>query len=693
MAKDYTNYDYASLVEAMTEKLKNKPGWGDGYESSMGQTLIQMMADVTDGLHYMLERRSAEVHTATARLASSIRAAVSSVGYRPRRKVSATGTLRLTLVDADGNPVNAEGNIDLPYGKVITFENTNFIVNQDYTIPAGTSTIDIDVKEGTLNSLTINFDEAPYNETHYVEFADYVDIEEYSLQVVGDEHTFSDVYDDVDGLRVRALSFASPTMPVYDIKFVKAGMRIVFGDGIFGMKPTGNVYFSWVESTGDDVSVLSQGLAFSFEESVLQDDIQVTPRNEYNYTLTNITPIRGGRDEETIDEMRDNVTAYVRTSDNAVTNFDYAFWAKRSGIGDIADIKAYGEHETNLLIFTMNNVYLTYATEDRLDLTPDQIQALRDYLDRIKVDTTHLVFRPVKPIYLGLAIDFRPHPSLPITTAQLNRVLTDRVDEYFKIKDGSIGKEFQHSEFVEYLQNLKFEFNKITYPMTDFVKVAVTGMVPIEIPQATYDVTIELSNDYVVTPNEVWNITIDGTTYTVVTTSTDSVDTLVDKMQQKIFAGTSLMLARPATNQIRITHPQDEGTFTVSAGTGDLTAYTTIQQYIQIPRPNNSFNPNVDQLLRGSVVLVDDTGAVIMEDDGNGLLVDATGTYASVEIDYAACRIEHPSVPARTYYVQFQQNSYQNFKVTRESLVDVMRIKRDGDPDNVHYFSTINILG
>ena len=119
---DYTNYDYQALVDRMTEILKDADGWGDAYQSSTGQTLIQLMADVTDHLHYMLERRTLESFLETAKLRSSIVARASDLGYRPERIKSHTGTLEVTLVDDNGDPTPAVGEVNLAAMKGITYE-------------------------------------------------------------------------------------------------------------------------------------------------------------------------------------------------------------------------------------------------------------------------------------------------------------------------------------------------------------------------------------------------------------------------------------------------------------------------------------------------------------------------------------------------------------------------------------------
>ena len=111
---DYTNLDYTDLLARITQLMSETDGFTDAYESSSGQALIQLLADSVDALFFMLQRRSQEVFLDTARLDSSIITHASELGYRPRRNVSSSGTLLLEIVDTDGNPVAALGNIFIP---------------------------------------------------------------------------------------------------------------------------------------------------------------------------------------------------------------------------------------------------------------------------------------------------------------------------------------------------------------------------------------------------------------------------------------------------------------------------------------------------------------------------------------------------------------------------------------------------
>lgn len=686
---DYTSHDYESLKNRITELYKDKPGLGEGYEGSTGQTLIQLLADITDGLHYKLERRSQENYIATARLESSVWAAVSSFGYRPRRKVSASGKLLLRLLDEDGMAIPALGNIHIPYGKPITFNGVNFTPVQDYVIREGETEIELTIIQGDLESTAYNFDAPPFSDDGYFEVPDFRDIEEFSIKISTDQGEFYDVFDAPDGLRIRAISFATRNQAVYDIRYTKEKMRVIFGDDTFGQAPRGTMNVSWIRSLGSSVNVIGLNRQFEFESDTLTDDQIVTPQNQYEYEMFNITPINGGNDEESIQEIARSVPEYIRTNDRAVTNLDYEFWALRSGIGGILDMKAYGEAEINRLIFAMNNVYLSYVTPSRDPLNIEQLENLRDYMRKVKVNTTHLVIKPADVLFVGVNIKFRRDRSLPISNTQLYNELRNRTYEYFNVERDSIGKGFQHSEFIEYLQNLEIVFNGLRYMMTDFVKVSVDGVLPITIPSPVYDGVLTLSESYSVTPNDLWTVGIDGQNYTIVIQNGDSIATIVDRMKTKLFNETGLMFASPQTNQIRITHPANEGSYTITTGNGDLSEYTSFNQDIVIPRPTNTPSTGENLLLSGSVKVIDINGNEVLVDDGSGSVTN--GSVAS-SVDYTKSRIQVPSLPGGDYFITFQQNPWQNFDVTKEAYIDIMPIFTEGDnPDNF-FFSSIELL-
>lgn len=663
--RDLTNYDYEALVATISEELANKPGWGEGYESSIGQTLIQLMADVTDNLHFMLERRAQEAFISTARLHTSVMAHASELGYRPRRKVSSTGTVRLTLVDDDDNVITAQDRIDISAGTAMTGVEEEFVVMDDVYVKAGESYVDIPVKEGVRIINEYNFNEEPYRSDPMITIDPFVDVEEYSLKVGDQFGKFKDITSsDVVAKNITSLSYAMPSDAIYDIKFSVDGMRIIFGDGEFGKKPRGRVTVEWVRSKGDEVGIIFTGREFFFEDEFLFDNAAVSPRNAYRYKIENITPIRGGADEETTQEIAANASIFTRTANRAVTNQDYEFIALRSGLGDIVDVHSYGEQEIDSLIYKMNNVYLSYTTSDNLPLNIEQKKQLREYMDRFKNATTHLIIAEAVKLNAVLDVEFKRNPQLPIADAHLYDVINDFIKEFFELKRGSISKEIQHSELVRFLQNRTYTFNGVEYETTDFVKVDMYAQYEITPLETVYDVLVYIDEAYPLIQGHQWIIVLDGENYIVPVEENDTISNLVEKMRDEIFERSHYLLAIEGDNDeiLRIKSPFIDARFTMNLDTGDLAPWVSSDTIYQLPDPRESIFSDKDGIYAGSATLINSDEEVLFRDDGNGWMEPEAGVdMQRFEIDYKnSTLLSPPFDPDETYYVRYQQNRWQN---------------------------------
>lgn len=678
--KDLTKYNYEELVDRITRMYRDEPGSGNGYQGSTGQMLIEVLADVTDYLHFMLERRSQESFPSTARLESSVWAAASSNGYVPRRNVSARGDLELTLTDKDGIPQPAEFDVNIPYGKIVTFEEENFIVAEDATIPVGESKATIKIIEGVQKFDSFNFSESPYKERGYFTLKDAYSIEEYSISVAAGDGTRFTYVDDQDenGFRAAALSFVDGNYPGYEIKFSRDGLKIVFGDNTFGLRPQGTINVNWIDSKGTDVFIVQTGLGFEFDTETIFDSRSTLPKKAYYYTLKNTTPIANATDYESMDEIRDNMAAFLRSNDRAVTNADYEFRVRKSGLGGIRDVNAYGESENNSLVFSMNNVYIVYANELEQRLSASAKKDLSDYINKYKVNTTNIVYKQARNTDIRIGMTVKRDPILPVSNQQLYKFLLNKVDEYFKIQRGIIGKDFQYSDFLSYLQMQKIRFNGVDYKIAQYIALSVDGFFSFSIPQDAYDGIVELSYNYVPNSNDNFAVTVDGTEYSVNISADDTVDGVVGKMRDELFSNLPYTVEQAKPNQIRITNREPQGRYTISVvtsaalGSSGITQYVKFKKLIQLPIiSSGSVARGREQIKEGTIKLKDENNEVIMSDKAlNGALESERGFfYPSVPIDYRKSTVELPTLPEGDYYIQFQQNDFQNFAVPFDGYV------------------------
>lgn len=492
---DYTQYNYDELVEEITRILKEQGEWKDSYNSSTGQVLIQLLAAMTDQLHYMLERRTQESFLPTARLRSSVGAISNLLGYRPRRATSARGFVELSLLDDNGLVTTPEGNVIIPKYSTISLEDDRFVNINDINInPTDEPPYVFEIKEGTISEMVIDTSDpdTTLSQNGYVLIHDfdYIDNDSFYIRANGIE--YFDVRREINGEpALESLAFATGDDPVYDVRITNEGLQILFGDGTNGMQPTGELSIKWIDSKGSRVSVPSTGLEFEFSSSTLQDD--ETPANLYHYRMINNTPIEYGREPESISDTKRNAPNYIRSGARAVTKSDYVYWTKRSSIGGIIDATAFGEQETGTRVINANNVYITYLTSDGSTLSEENLIQLREYLDVYKGVTTHPVITPAEIIPLQINLRVKRSRYLSASNSEIYDYIRRKMIDKFKLKEGSLGNTVHLSDIYDYVTDLVMVKDGVTFPVVEYVTVGMRGLKKIEVPLVkTEETTVSL---------------------------------------------------------------------------------------------------------------------------------------------------------------------------------------------------------
>lgn len=527
--KDFTEYNYDQIVRKMTDLLKEAEGWGDGYQSSTGQTLIQLMADVTDNLHYMLERRTNENYLETAQLRSSVIARACELGYRFRRAIGNTGRLQIRINDIDWGeytePKYAEEDIIIPRFTQLERDGGIFLTTEEVVLKKDTNVVEVDVIKGTLENFTQSLDQSLKSIT----IRDYEFIDNNTLFVSSNGVEYKDVVLDKTDVNKRALSFLQPDETYYDIRFSIDGMCLVFGDNFFGKTPDDDVFVEYINVFGAEEPVFSTGIIFETDHEFFDLDM-----NEYEVTITNVTPIQGYQQPETTTGVRLNAPIYHKTNGRAVTNSDYAHWTRSSGIGGIVDARVYGEHEIESLLYNLNNVYISYLKSDGQPLNTQEKSKLRAFMDVVKTTQAHLVFTPVKIANLRCTVDIRKHPTLPISDAEVYARVFSFFQRYFQLGEGSIGKGVQSSDVVRDLYRERVTRNGITYPLIDFCKIDFDCVQDFSFPFKTKKAFVELATDYTPTNGHEFVLVLENLVCSVDVVDTDDATAILTKMRDRI---------------------------------------------------------------------------------------------------------------------------------------------------------------
>lgn len=743
MVDNAKDYEFQDLVKNIEDRLKEKQGWGDSFESSVGETLIDISAEAADILSYMLERRSQENFLNTARLDSSVYAKASEQGYKPKRTIAPQGVVEVTLTDDNGAAklVASGGLVVIEERTPLTFEGENFITlsKTEFDENDDPPTKQIDVIQGVQETITFDLtDDQNFNQFGYVLIENFRDIAENSIIVTSSNNVYKDVTELPLNESAGSLSFlpgSGEKGRVYDLRFSHDGMRIQFGNGVFGVSPTGTLEVSFVRTKGKEVRIPSTGNEFNFNFSTLFDN--VNPPNQYNTLATNIEPITGGADSESPNEIRTNAPLTFITNNRAVSVEGYTFWAKNSDLGNIVDAKAFGEKELDTVLFNLNNVYITYLKNDpqNPELDPTEKQRFIDFIKQKDVLLAHIITRPADEIKLRLDISVKPTQQLPLSPFEVYDIIFDYLEEKFKPKEGSIGNEFQKSDIIKDMYGIKETVNNVEFTVVDFVDLSMSAVQFFTNGDKTDQATFYLKrslNEGNFLAGDTLDVTINGQTVTVTVETSDKdadfVTNILFKMRDKINAETNVVAE--VLNEvdggddvfyISIFIPDDFGTFTISRDeTQDSFAVDDVvinKNVIITPStfelPRSDGKPDI---LQGSLKIkkdkTDETGnndveELLFFDDGNGSWIDASTDTVVQEspvtgnvsdsvgqyIDYLNSVVTIPPglADGNTFFFEYKQNRFENFAANPSAFIRHIPPKVDITIDQ-NELSTIEVL-
>lgn len=518
----------------------------------------------------------------------------------------------------------------------------------------------LNIKEGVVKEMTFDPSDTTstlYND-NYILIADYENIDNTSLFITTTTQTFEDVRDSVSGNPpIESLSLASATDEAYDVKYSHDGLRIYFGDSVYGEYPAGTLTIKYIESTGTDVDIQATNLDFAFESETLEldSDDQVT----YNYTLKNDVAITGALDYETINVTKKYAPDYVRTAARAVTKHDFAYYTKASGVGGIVDAACYGEEEIRQLTYNMNNVYIVYLNSTGTELSVADEQALRAYMDIYKTITTHMVMLAAEVIELQAVIKINRNPNLTVANSELYEYIRSYMTSLFVFEDGSLNKDLYHSDLVQKLFNLTITKDEVTKKIADFVTVDLKGLWAFSTPMETQETTITialgtLADNYSIRINSSsWHTHPQG--------GGDTADSIATDLAALIDVDADVSAVAVA-NVITVTTATPEVTFTIENSNSTQPLKCRVDQTINIP-VSLLYNEDLDNLLLPSnVEIIDTTGSVIATDDGAGNIYNGTINYTSGELVI-------PLLVSDSYYVRFSQDADNNFMTTERQAI------------------------
>jgi hypothetical protein len=302
--KPYTSRDFDTTVAFLRDYVSstNPEQWSDFFESNIGQNIIDMIAIQSDVLSYVANQISREMFLPTAqRYASGLKHA-KLVGYPVRGRTAASITLQ---AKTPFPAAMASTDVRFPAATQMELGDLTFELPEQVIIPAGTGAFSL-----TLSNSVADEDTFVSDGTAFQKFTtDGTPVLNASWKVT------------VNGLewtQVNSLLIARATYS-YSAQINSNGqLEISFGDGVSGLIPTSGATIKIKYRTGGGVD--GNVPANSANGSQLVGFIGA---QQYSFTFNNSSKATGGAEEESLEELKYNIPAWVRTVDKAITKEDY----------------------------------------------------------------------------------------------------------------------------------------------------------------------------------------------------------------------------------------------------------------------------------------------------------------------------------------------------------------------------------
>ena len=446
----YTARDFESIVEFLKSVVtaENPDLWNDFFESNIGMNIIDMIAAQGDVLSYVANQIAQEVFLTTCRRYASGLKYASGVGYSIRGRSSASVTIEAI---PPFPAILATQPIVFSVGTTMAVGDVTFELPDDVTFPAGSVTMAMTLS----NSFAQEDNEFSDGSTHQTFTTTESPVVEDSWSVEVDGFAWTEV-------ETLMLEEATKT---YDVSYnADETLTIKFGDGQMGKIPPNGAAIKITYRTGGGVEGNIIGGAAEGVEIV-----GYVGTTTVGVTFTNPNKGSGGADRETLEELKTNIPAWIRTVDKAITIEDYetlSMTFEDPTYGAVARAKAKlreSGYEANIV-----DIYIwAYGTNGYEIPSTGLKQALHEYLHGRRVATVTNCIKDgalhALDLNLGeITVDDR------YALATVETAINMAIDAYFDSTNFQPGQAFRISDFYHVVDAVSgVEHFKMVSPTAD----------------------------------------------------------------------------------------------------------------------------------------------------------------------------------------------------------------------------------
>lgn len=438
--------DFGSIKENLKNYLRGQSEFQDfDFEGSGMSVLLDILAYNTHYQGYYLNMVANEMFLDTAQLRSSIISHAKMINYTPMSKRAAKA-----IIDVKVTPSNIEDRttnvLSLPrykrfLGADVDGHNYVFVTLTANVAPKVANTFtfsNVSIYQGDV--VTRQYTMTPTNTKRMFNLPS-ANIDTSTLTVTVQEsssNTFTSEYFYVDDItKITANS---------EVYFIEEGPSqdyiLYFGDGVIGKQPkVGSIitttYIDTIGTRGNSISkFVSSGAIGSYSDNV---------------RVSVYTSSFGGRDKETIEQVKFRAPYYYTTQNRAVTTGDYAALLSKD-YQNIDAVAVWGGEENDPPVY--GKVYISIKTKNRYYLTNVEKE---DIKNKIIKDRNVLTVTPeiVDPDYTFILINGTVYYNQALTTASvelLRQYCNMAVADYEAAELNRFDSTFRKSKLQQYIE-------------------------------------------------------------------------------------------------------------------------------------------------------------------------------------------------------------------------------------------------
>lgn len=458
-------YDFDTLKSEQDAKIKAKSEWANiSSDDKTYQLFLYCMTNFASFLMGTINNTFLDYFPHISAADESIYQFANFIKMDIDRKISAIGKVNFSI------PTAHTKQIIIPVGTEISNEDGSIILTTTsvYYINVGLTEItDCDVIQGQWKDI-INTADGTNFQRYYV----YDTIEETNLKVYVKE-------DDINWTEWTEVSnfyFSTDTDRHYIVKAIKNGYYILFNDGTFGMKPANGkeVKITYIQSSGYTGNIYYPNIVTTIIDTIYDADTNSVD----NISVTNPAAIIGGSAEDSITEIKKNITAHFVTNPYITRKDDYKSYLLAHDY--LLDANIYAGWE----IFPSDNtkwatIYVYCCPTSSQFLTSAQKEVLYNYVKLKDIFISNICFEDATyiSVYLNLTIKFKE--TIDLTQTRINEIKVEigtLITDYFDFEKamsayGTVFRNIYHSEIIHTIMDNVSELRKINLELFSVEKV------------------------------------------------------------------------------------------------------------------------------------------------------------------------------------------------------------------------------